>query len=376
MNLSRVGVLTGLELRQRARRSGFYVLLGIFFVVVLAITWLGSLIFAGENVSSGMISIAICGVLLMASLVTPTFTGNAINGDRDAATLAPVQVTLATTADILVSKLLAGWVTGLVYLIVALPALLYALVSGSEGPRVGTLAVALVVLVAEVGIISAIGVGLSAVIARPLFSVAATYLEVMLLVIGTLIAFGLGTLASRSSSSVLTEDPSQVYIETGMADRLSACEVTDEPCLEPRPDVSPDCVEVRGAMSMPRADRVWWLLAANPFVVLADATPTAYDRYGYPVDVFGYVKLAVREVQRPPVLVQDDWTDPCDGKPATDVFAEGDEYPSAREIIDSTVPSWFVGLGVQVLLAVGLMVWGASRTRTPARRTPPGSRIA
>jgi len=376
MNLSRIGVLTGLELRQRARRAGFYVLLGVFFVVVLGITWLGSLIFAGENVSSGMVSVAICGVLLMASLVTPTFTGNAVNGDRDAATLAPVQVTLATTADILLAKLLAGWVTGLVYLLVALPALLYALVSGDEAPRAGTLVVAVLVLAAEIGVISAIGVGLSAVIARPLFSVAATYLVVMLLVIGTLISFGLGMLAARSSVSVLTEDPSQVYVETGMASGLSSCDVTDEPCLVLRPDVSEACVEVRGAETVPRADRVWWLLAANPFVVLADATPTAFGSGGWPVDVFGNLKLAVREVQRAPELVRDDWTDPCDGEPAGEMQTTGEEYPRPQEIIESTVPSWFVGLGVQVLMAAGLMLWGASRTRTPARRTPPGSRIA
>ncbi|MFP3394611.1 hypothetical protein SB782_38210, partial [Brevibacillus sp. SIMBA_076] len=77
--------------------------------------------------------------------------GNAINGDRDAATLAPVQVTLATTTDILLAKLLAGWATGLVYLLVALPALLYALVSGDEAPRAGTLVVAVLVLAAEIG---------------------------------------------------------------------------------------------------------------------------------------------------------------------------------------------------------------------------------
>ena len=120
-----------------------------------------------------------------------------------------MQVTLATTTEILLAKLLAGWTTGLVYLVVALPALVIALIQGATPPRGcdyhrrrrrsaghrGTLIVAVLVLVIEIGIVSAIGVGLSAVIARPLFSVAATYLIVMLLVLGTLIAFGLGTLA-------------------------------------------------------------------------------------------------------------------------------------------------------------------------------------
>jgi len=40
------------------------------------------------------------------------------------------------------------------------------------------------------------------------------------------------------------------------------------------------------------------------------------------------------------------------------------------------VPSWFVGLGLHILLGAGLIVWGIARTRTPAHRLPRGSRIA
>ncbi|WP_156761560.1 ABC transporter permease [Microbacterium karelineae] len=395
MNPTRIGVLVGLDLRQRARRPGFYVLLGVFFVVVSGITWLGSLVFSGSaSVASGMISVAIYGVLLMAVLVTPTFTGNAINGDRDSATLAPVQVTLATTAEILVAKLLAGWATGLVYLVVAIPALMFALIRGEIEPPQGwmgasaaepahpaTLLVAVLVLAIEIGVIAAIGVGLSAIIARPLFSVAATYLVVMLLVLGTVIAFGLGTFAVRSSTATLTESPEMLYVPGQGTSPLPACDEGDEPCIEPRPDISAQCVEVRGAGEAPRYDRVWWILAANPFVVLADATPTAYDTSGNPVDLFGQLKYGVRGAQHPPELVSDDWTDPCDGEPYVEGEFHGGEalqsdYETPRETIERSLPSWFVGLGIQVLLAAGLMLWGASRMHTPARRTPPGSRIA
>ena len=42
----------------------------------------------------------------------------------------------------------------------------------------------------------------------------------------------------------------------------------------------------------------------------------------------------------------------------------------------STTPSWFVGLFLQLVLTAGLLWWGWARTRTPARRLPPGTRIA
>jgi hypothetical protein len=61
--------------------------------------------------------------------------------------------------------------------------------------------VSLAVLIVEIGIIAAIGVGLSGLIARPLFSVAATYLVVSALVFGTLIAFGLGATAFSSEAT-------------------------------------------------------------------------------------------------------------------------------------------------------------------------------
>ena len=47
------------------------------------------------------------------------------------------------------------------------------------------LLVSLLVLAAEIVVVAAIGVGLSGLIARPLFSVAATYLVVSGLVVGT-----------------------------------------------------------------------------------------------------------------------------------------------------------------------------------------------
>lgn len=339
MSLARITTIARLELTQRLRSVGWYVLLGIFALLLIGITALSFMVFSFQDEpNAGVYSIVVNFVLLLVVLVSPTLSGNAINGDRDAATLAPIQVTAATTGDIMLGKLLAAVATGSAFLLVAVPFLLIGMIGG--GVTLGMFFVSILVLLAEIIIVAAIGVGLSGLIARPLFSIAATYLAVAALVIGTLIAFGLGGAAIRTEVTHY-ERPWD--------------ETTGEPICEGWEEYS---------YEQPRFDLVWGFLAANPFVVLADATPTTFVN-GYPNDLFGQLKVGVRLTQLPP---EGDRWDACDQG-----WSEG---PTPEEQVEGTVPSWFVGLGVQALIAGGLFAGAWSRTRTPARRLPPGTRIA
>lgn len=339
MSISHITTIARLELTQRLRSVGWYVLLGVYVVILLGVTGLAVAVYSwGEFVGAGVYSIVVNMVLLLVVLVSPTLSGNAINGDRDAATLAAIQVTAATTGDIMIGKLCAAIATGGAFLVVALPFLALSLLGGGADALV--LLVSLLVLAIEIIIVAAIGVGLSGLIARPLFSVAATYLVVAGLVIGTLIAFTLGGLAVRSEATSY----SRPYDAAGNA----VCDEWETYTYE-----------------VPRFDYVWWVLAANPFVVLADATPTAFSPEGYPVDLFGQIKLGVRSAQQSPVEQRYDECAPG-----------GTTSPTGQDIVDATVPSWFVGLGVQIVLAGALFAGAWSRTRTPARRLPPGTRIA
>ncbi len=345
MNGARIRTIIGLELTQRVRSSTWYILLGVCAVILLAVTVLSFSVWSSANDRGvGVYSTVVFMALLLAVLVSPTLSGNAINGDREAATLAPVQVTLATTGEILLGKFLAAWLTGLAFVVVAVPFMLIATFGGGISPLV--VIVSLAVLAVEIGVIAAIGVGLSGILAKPLFSVAVTYLVVAALVIGTVIAFGLGGSAVRSEAT--QQYRSYVYDNQGNfdPDECSEWEVT--------------------TYEMPRFDYVWWMLAANPFVILADATPTTFEQ-GYPVDLFGQIKYGVRAAQLPPDLEQS--YDDCNP-------VREPQGPTAEEVVASTTPSWFVGLGLQVLLAAGLLWWAWARTRTPARRLPPGTRIA
>lgn len=361
MNPHRLRTIIGIELRQRVRSVGWYVLLGIFAAILLGIMVLSLAAFSlwsGGN--EWFFSLVIMLVLLLVLLVSPTLSGSAVNGDRDGATLAPVQVTLATTTEIVIGKFLAAWISGLAFLVVAVPFLIVSTFAGALNP--GVIVSSLGILILEVGIVAAIGVGFSAVVARPIFSVASTYLVVAALTIGTLLAFGLGGAALRTPQVTVSRDVDWNAVPTGCDPGApspgAGCPTYDE--LE--------CVESRSYGETPRFDRVWWLLAANPFVILADATPPTY-RDGYPSDLFSQIAAGVRLAQ-----IEPDPAPRYDG--CADPAGNAYDYPTTEEQLAGTAPSWFVGLLLQAVVAGGLLWWGISRTRTPAKRLPPGTRIA
>jgi ABC-type transport system involved in multi-copper enzyme maturation permease subunit len=334
-----VGTIASIELRQRVRGVAWYVLLGVFALLVLIISVLLTVALGvtqqSDAAGAGLYSAIVYFVLLLATLVAPALSGNAINGDRESGTLATTQITLVTTPQLVLGKFVAAWVTSLAFLVVAVPFLLWALVLG--GVAASTLVVSLLVLAAEMAVVSAAGVGLSGLLRRPLFSIVVTYLFVALLSVGTLIGFGLGGVVSATTVT---------YTEGQQTD-------------------DGQCITTGGSFTttVPRYDHVWWLLAANPYVVLADAVPTQYgDQGGYPVDLFGVVKLGERSAQIPPRLA----TDGCDTG----------SQPTPKEIIDSTAPGWLVGLLIHLALGAGALVGAGFAIRAPAGRLGAGSRIA
>ena len=158
MSISNIRIIARLELTQRLRSVGWYVLLGIFGVLLLGVTVLAFAVYSwADFVGAGVFSIVVNMVLLLVVLVSPTLSGNAINGDRDAATLAAVQVTAASTGDIMLGKLAAAVATGFAFLIVAIPFLAISLLGG--GANAVVLLVSLLVLVVEIIVVAAIGVG-------------------------------------------------------------------------------------------------------------------------------------------------------------------------------------------------------------------------
>lgn len=360
--LDTLGTIVRLELQQRIRSTAWVVLVSVVFVLVglvTALLWASLTAFdVGVAETAGIYSTIIFFVLLVGTLVTPAISGAAINGDRDAGTLATMQVTLATTSQIVLGKFLAAWTVALTFLAASLPALLFTLIAG--GVRGDTLAASLGVLVLELGVVAAVGVGLSGLMNRPLFSVVTTYLVVAALSIGTLIAFTLGGLAfqTQQTQTYISIDYSaggEFDPDTGLPEEII--------CLEP----------TTSSFSVPRFDRVWGILAANPYIVLADAAPTTFDDYGYPQDLFGQIALGPRSAQLP--FESEVVYDECGAALAGDLSL-GYQSDSPEQIFARTVPSWFVGLLIHLVLAGAALGGAIARTRTPAGALPTGSRVA
>lgn len=364
--ISGLGTIAALELRQRVRSVAWLVLLLVVFVVVGVVTlllWFALAQFGTEGVDNAAIySSIIFFVLLVGTLVTPAISGGAINAERDAGTLATTQVTLVTAPQIVIGKFLAAWTIALTFLAAALPFIILAVIVG--GVPFPTLVSSLGVLVLELGVVAAVGVGLSGLQTRALFSVVTTYLVVAALSIGTLIAFSLGGLVSQSEVRNVYigfeyDQSVEIDPDTGLPE-----DPDDITCLEP---------EVT-TYQAPRFDRVWAFLAANPYVVLADASPTTFDANGNPEDLFGGIGLGIRAAQLPPDTEQ--VYDECENARSNWMGAGESSYQTPEEIYNSTVPSWFVGLAIHLVLAA-LALWGGiARTRTPAKLLPKGSRIA
>lgn len=133
------------EFRLRLRAGRWRWLIGAWFVVLGILTALlvaaadaaffGSEIADEELVPLGPTVFGFLALILvwLALLVVPALAAQSVNGDRDRGTLATLQVTLLSPAEIAVGKFLAAWGTALVFLATALPWVIWAVALGGVG---------------------------------------------------------------------------------------------------------------------------------------------------------------------------------------------------------------------------------------------------
>jgi len=291
----------------------------------------------------GFLMFFILGVMLV---ISPALTSQTINGDRERGTLATLQVTRLRPAEIAVGKLLAGWGVGLVALALSIPFAGYAMAQG--GITVVRMLAVYGVVALLIGVVCAVSQGLSALLARSITSALLSYLTTAALAVGTLVAFAIAI--------PLTEERSYVDAEYGGYYTYQTHE-----------------------------ERVWWLLAPNPFVILADAAPRVppkITRDGEIIRIDDYDPLSqisreVRALRRGP----DYGYYYGYGTPAcVDVQITPENPGRVSECAEPApppdLPVWPYGVAFSALLGVGALVVTTLRLRTPTHRLSKGVRVA
>jgi len=308
-------------------------------------------------------------VLALALLVSPALSAQSVNGDRERGTLATLQVTRLTAGDIAFGKLAAAWGTSLVFVALSLPLIGYAMTLGGV-PLVRVL-VSTLVLVLLLGSVIAMALCLSTLLSRTTTSGLLAYLVVFVLCVGTLMAFGLGTALTTEKTTITTEEfcPSDPRPGVPQPDGTFSPVQPPEGC---QPAQTFDTTRSR-------TDKVWWLLAPNPFVVLADAAPRLPDETEQE-------RLRREQLQRQGIAtssLRD--SDPLGaiGNQVRGLRLKPGETTEVGQASTSETPRlverravWPYGLAFDVLLGIGAMWLTTQRLRTPTRTLPKGQRVA
>jgi ABC-2 type transport system permease protein len=345
------GVLTvaRLEFKLRIRAGRWRWLVGAWFLVLAGVTWLvrtaaRSAIGADgqqeRTLGAVMFGVVVLVVLALALLVAPALAAQSVNGDRERGTLATLQVTRLRASEIALGKLAASWGTALVFLAVTLPLALWCYVEG--GLSVARVAGVYLVTALLLGVVCSISLGFSALLARSTTSGVLAYLTVFALSAGTAIAFGLVTASTQQTV-------------TGLRINCGG---------------NPDCTETTYDTTVSRPDRTWYLLAPNPFAVLADSAPAGpvfeqrlpngqVVEVPADVDVLGSMSRSLHQIRATPQRVEHD-------------------YGTAFQVPEGVTggPVWPLGLGIDVTLAIGAVFLTTVRLRTPTRRLARGQRVA
>lgn len=399
-----VRTVVELEIRQRIRSPRWIWALVGWFALIAGISWLimsatGQLgvgvdptQFAAGPLAFGIITYFVLG---MGLVIAPAFTATSINGDRNAGTLATLQATRLSALELATGKLVAAWLTAAVFLVVALPFIAWSMVLGNIS--LWQVVVTFAVVFAEVAVICAIGLGCSALISRSSGSTLLTYLGVVLLTAITLIVVSLLSLLVVSTETVRVWglNPADNAAYQTQLDQYYL-EHPDGDGTEPAPPVS-KCTWFEEQQQINHLDRIWWILAANPFVIVADAAPlppgseknlSAYESLGS--DPLAAVRWGVRRMAMPSQYEVDQCTSLYSALPGYEVEYDNDGTPHVYttggtpvdvspvklQPVNVETPIWPWGLGANVLIGA-VFFWAAvRRLSVPYGTLPKGTRVA
>lgn len=354
---------------------------------------------------NGNLSFLLMFILSFVLVLAPALSATTINGDRETANLAILQATPITPGQLLWGKLLAAWITGaMLVLLVTLPLLAFV---GKLGSDWDVLPKAVLVLLAEVFVISAVGIGFSALVTRPVISVLLSYLAVGALVVGGPMSYGFS--ASMMQEQREYRYQKLVYEGEGIPDEITKDYDSPYPGLNQIPGwVCQDDTAVEYAGE---TNRFWWLLMTSPYTIFADAAAGAQHRRFTQVShadegiSFPYNSVltmiadfvaqyrakgenanqamrTIHDVKPPRISVFDQCYVNKDGTIVGIPPEKFNKYHSdsgeriTAESLGYLGNSWYWGMIFHIILAGGALATAWRRLRTPVRHLPQGVRIA
>ena len=356
--LSRRGVQTValLELRQRVRSTRWIAVLLVWTTAIGVITFLvwramdkmvGDASDLRRSAGQAMFGVIVFLVLSLGALVSPALSATSVNGDRSAGVLATLQTTLLSPAEIAFGKLLAAWTASLALLVTSSPFILWAYLEG--GTPASRLLVILALLAVILLVVCAVGLGWSAVASRTAISAVLTYLTVALLGVGLPLLFGLITMVVSTTHEEQVSVPVR-WSEDGS--QILECQV--------------QTVGVTDSHTR----QTWWVLAASPYVVIADAAPRPRLGNHDSADLLTSISEGVRSLR-----LGETGPTPCTvgADPSFSEYAQNRERALRRGRLGVT---WPYGLVTNLLLGGAFTVATVLRLRAPARKLPRGARVA
>jgi len=408
-----------LELRQRMRSKRWLVALAVWFSVIGAMTTLVLVAtasmsrYSGDTEATagpmafGLITLFVLGAGLV---IAPAFTATSINGDRNQGTLATLQATPLSTVEIVAGKLVAAWAVAAVFLVAALPFIVWSMLLG--GISVVQVLICFAVMFALIAVVCAVGLGFSAMFDRSASSTVMTYVVVASLSVLTLIVPALATVLVTVDNTTVRVyglppeaewEYQQAIDDWYMADQdLDHSWENGAPAGFPAPPVQ-KCSWHEVTTQVTHTDRVWWMVLPNPFVVVSDAAPlpssTKADPYyvdlGHYAAVSGDplagIRATVREAAIGPETERDDciWlytylgynvSQEYSGTTITLTAPDGSrpDYVSPVEprVVTTGTPVWPWGLGANLLLGAFFFWVAVHRLKIPYKRLRKGTRVA
>ncbi|MDR3068048.1 MAG: ABC transporter permease subunit [Cellulomonas sp.] len=310
-------------------------------------------------------------VLGLGLLVAPALTAGSINGDRQAGTLATLQATTLSATQIALGKLVAAWLTVAAFLVAALPWMITATTASALSPTQVLGACALLML--ELAVMCAVGLGWSALFNRTSGSNLASY--------GTALTLSVLTVVFTVLLVPLSARDTQVEVWGLHGDVQARWEAeqaafsADPTAMTPPTPPFDECTWTTETRRENRTETIWWLLVPNPFVMVADAAPEPKVASTHPdmYRLWGEDPLfAARDEVAVLAAGPAPQVDEC--KNLGYVRSSTSSPVEPRELTQVRVWPW--SLAANLLLGGTFFAIAVRRLRVPYRKLPRGTRVA